>query len=59
MTVIPVQALRSPASVEGTTPQLRLVPSHEHTWRLRSVEYDDSFEVRRYECEACDDVVYR
>jgi len=59
VTVIPVQALRSPAAVESTTPRLRLVAPHEHTWQLRGVEYDDTFEVRRYECDTCDDVMYR
>ena len=59
MTVIPVRALRSPAALESTTPRLRLVPPHEHTWQLRSVEYDEAFEVRRYECDGCDDVLYR
>ena len=59
MTVIPVGALESRATVESTTPRLRLVPAHEHVWRLRSVEYDDAFEVRLYECDGCDDVLYR
>ena len=59
VTVSPVQPLATPDSAEPGTPQLRLVPAHEHLWRLRSVEYDDAFEVRRYECDACQDVVYR
>jgi hypothetical protein len=48
-------------TAEPTTepPQLRLVPPHEHSWRLRTVEYDDSLEVRRYECETCEDVLFR
>lgn len=40
-------------------PRLRLVPEHEHLWELRSVEYDDALEVRRYECTGCDDVLFR
>jgi hypothetical protein len=40
-------------------PHLRLVPAHDHDWRLRSVEYDDGLEVRRYECVACEDVSFR
>ena len=43
----------------GTAPTLRLVPLHEHEWRLRSVEYDDALEVRRYECSSCGDVLFR
>jgi hypothetical protein len=38
---------------------LRLVPPHEHEWQLRSVEYDDALEVRRYECTSCEDVLFR
>jgi len=40
-------------------PLLRLVPGHEHAWQLRAVEYDESFEVRRYECEGCTEVMFR
>jgi hypothetical protein len=40
-------------------PRLHLVPTHEHQWRLFSVEYDDAFEVRRYECETCGDILFR
>jgi hypothetical protein len=40
-------------------PRLRLVPEHDHVWQLRSVEYDESLEVRRYECAQCDDVLFR
>lgn len=62
MSVIPVPATpeqSEPAETAATTTRpLRLV-THEHTWQLRSVEYDDSFEVRRYECEGCDEVLYR
>lgn len=39
--------------------RLRLVQPHEHCWQLRTVEYDDALEVRRYECETCDDVLFR
>jgi hypothetical protein len=42
-----------------TPPLLRLVPEHEHVWQLRSVEYDESLEVRRYECTQCADVLFR
>jgi len=28
-------------------------------WTLRGVDYDDTFEVRRFECESCDDVLFR
>ncbi|MGY2875024.1 hypothetical protein ACVW00_002214 [Marmoricola sp. URHA0025 HA25] len=57
MSVIPVPATPEPSD-PPETPLLRLV-THEHTWHLRSVEYDDAFEVRRYECAGCDDVLYR
>ena len=40
-------------------PHLRLVPGHDHDWRLRSVDYDDGLEVRRYECASCEDVSFR
>jgi hypothetical protein len=40
-------------------PILRLVPGHEHVWQLRAVEYDEAFEVRRYECEGCAEVMFR
>jgi hypothetical protein len=42
-----------------TPPTLRLVAEHDHVWQLRAVEYDETLEVRRYECEACDDVLFR
>ena len=59
MSVIPVPATPEPSeSAETLAPPLRLV-THEHVWQLRSVEYDDAFEVRCYECTACDDVLYR
>ena len=59
MSVIPVPATPEPSETpEAVTPPLRLV-THEHVWELRSVEYDDAFEVRRYECTDCDDVLYR
>jgi hypothetical protein len=46
---------------QGTTapPKLELVAGHEHIWQLRSVEYDESLEVRCYECAHCDDVLFR
>jgi hypothetical protein len=40
-------------------PTLRLVTEHDHVWHLRAVEYDESLEVRRYECAHCDDVLFR
>jgi hypothetical protein len=42
-------------------PRLHLVAEqeHEHVWQLRAVEYDESLEVRRYECTHCDDVLFR
>jgi hypothetical protein len=59
VSVIPVPATPDPTeSAEPTSPPLRLV-THEHVWELRSVEYDDAFEVRCYECTGCDDVLYR
>jgi hypothetical protein len=49
-----------PADEEsGPVPDLHLVGPHEHTWQLRSVEYDDALEVRRYECASCEDVLFR
>jgi hypothetical protein len=59
VSVIPVPATPEPSESDETpTRPLRLV-THEHVWQLRSVEYDDAFEVRRYECAGCDDVLYR
>jgi hypothetical protein len=58
VSVIPVPATPEPADSPETPSPLRLV-SHEHVWQLRSVEYDDAFEVRCYECTGCDDVLYR
>jgi hypothetical protein len=64
VSVIPVPAAPdAPESVATATPALRLVtggaPAHDHVWELRSVEYDETFEVRCYECTDCDDVMYR
>ena len=50
----PRDAITSPP-----TPALRLVPGHDHTWELRTVEFDEGLEVRRYECGGCDDVLFR
>lgn len=36
--------------------RLRLITTHEHTWRLLCVEYDGGLEVRQYECDSCADV---
>jgi hypothetical protein len=62
VSVNPVPAAPEPseASENPETPArpLRLV-IHEHQWELRSIEYDDTFEVRCYECTGCDEVMYR
>ncbi|HET6165691.1 MAG TPA: hypothetical protein VFE07_02605 [Marmoricola sp.] len=61
MCVIPIP---EPADVAGSSasvepaPHLHLVPGHEHTWRLMAVEYDEGMEVRRHECETCDEVQF-
>ena len=49
----------SASKADTTAPTLRLVAGHEHVWELRSVEYDDALEVRRYECTGCEDVHFR
>lgn len=60
MSVFPLpEASEAAQSSAAEPPALRLVPPHEHVWQLRAVEYDESFEVRRYECSGCDDVLYR
>jgi hypothetical protein len=61
MTLFPVQQPVGPAEPTGPdpAPRLRLVPTHEHAWRLRAVEYDEGLEVRCYECAECDDVLFR
>jgi hypothetical protein len=64
VSVIPIPELPEtpePPSSASTTvlPRLRLVAGHEHTWMLRAVEYDEALEVRRYECETCNDVLFR
>lgn len=60
MSVIPIpeptEVVGQATGVESAPPRLHLVPEHDHTWRLLSVEYDEGLEVRRYECETCDDV---
>ena len=48
-----------PLEAPGAPVRLRLVPQHEHLWRLLTVEYDDGLEVRCYECTDCRDVQYR
>ena len=58
MSVFPVPA-QPEQPTSSARPQLRLVPEHDHVWELRAVEYDETFEVRRYECAGCDDVLYR
>jgi hypothetical protein len=59
VSVIPVPATPEPSDpVETPVRPLHLV-THEHVWELRSVEYDDTFEVRCYECTGCDGVLYR
>jgi len=56
-----VSATPYPIAPEAAAPglHLRLVPGHDHDWRLRSVDYDDGLEVRRYECASCEDVSFR
>jgi hypothetical protein len=56
-------SVEAPVTVQVDQPadpsrHLRLVPPHDHVWRLRAVEYDDGLEVHRYECSDCDDVLY-
>ena len=58
MSVSPLPSEPVPPA-DDDAPNLHLVPPHEHVWQLRSVEYDDGIEVRRYECDACDDVLFR
>jgi len=62
VSVFPVPAAPEPSeppeAAEAPAPPLRLV-THEHQWELRSVEYDETFEVRCYECTGCDEVMYR
>ncbi|HEX2892590.1 MAG TPA: hypothetical protein VHO29_01130 [Marmoricola sp.] len=56
-----IEPASGPPTLDRTEPvaRLHLVPPHEHCWQLRTVEYDDTLEVRRYECETCDDVLFR
>jgi hypothetical protein len=60
VSVIPIpeqtEVVGQATGVEAAPPRLHLVPEHEHTWRLLVVEYDEGLEVRRSECETCDDV---
>ena len=53
-----IEALAGAAEVEAPV-RLRLVPPHDHAWRLLSVEYDEGLEVRCYECSDCRDVQFR
>jgi hypothetical protein len=46
-----------PTATSSASP-LRLV-THEHTWELRAVDFDEGLEVRRYECCGCEDVQFR
>ena len=61
MSIIASAAETSPAATEATptTPVLQLVPGHDHTWELRTVDFDEGLEVRRYECRNCEDVQFR
>lgn len=55
MSVIPFPVAPEP-SVHDDQPEhrrLRLITTHEHTWRLLCVEYDEGLEVRQYECDGC------
>lgn len=56
-TALPVPPVEAPEP--GPAPRLQLVAPHEHTWQLRAVEYDDTLEVRRYECDGCAEVLFR
>ena len=55
---VPVALEVRDPQLEEPSRRLRLVPPHEHAWRLLAVEYDDGLEVRRYECTGCADVHY-
>jgi hypothetical protein len=60
MSVVPFRAVPDPTQPDvPSSPRLRLVAGHEHVWQLRAVEYDDAFEVRRYECDGCAAVHFR
>jgi hypothetical protein len=59
VSVIPVPATPESSELVETPPRPLHLVTHEHVWELRSVEYDDTFEVRCYECTGCDDVMYR
>jgi hypothetical protein len=52
-------SIPEPAEVLDLPVVLRLVPPHEHAWRLLSVEYDEGLEIRCYECSGCRDVQFR
>jgi hypothetical protein len=54
----PIEPLARAAEADAPA-RLRLVPPHEHAWRLFSVEYDEGLEVRCYECSGCRDVHFR
>jgi hypothetical protein len=60
VSVSPWAELPAPPSEDlEPAPRLQLVASHEHTWQLRAVEYDDALEIRRYECDGCAQVLFR
>jgi hypothetical protein len=64
VTAIPFGTVPAETDPDTAAPHLRLVSptavtEHEHAWRLLSVDFDDTFEVRRYECETCSEVLFR
>lgn len=59
MSVIPVPDTPDLPDTGSSAPRLHLVAGHEHAWELRDIEYDQGFEVRRYECADCDEVLFR
>lgn len=48
---IPIEAATRPPMA-----RLRLVEGHEHTWRLRSIDFSDGDAVREFGCGSCDSV---
>lgn len=60
MSIVPFPVTPEPSDPDRTEHRrLRLITTHEHTWRLLCVEYDAGLEVRQYECESCADVRFR
>jgi hypothetical protein len=55
MTAQPAGAAPEPTVV----PHLHLVDPHEHTWELRSVDFDHGTAVQEFGCTKCDGVWFR